>query len=134
MPKNSVQIINPEALTDHLNALVEAAGESALRQAAVAGARVILDEVKLRVPRATGAAANELIIAYDKETSVPGKIASYLVTWSKKAYYLRFVEFGTSKAAAHPFLRPGFESKKKAAAEAVALSIQSQLKGSTNGK
>lgn len=36
---------------------------------------------------------------------------------SQDAYYWRFVEFGTSKMAARPFLRPGFEASKMAAVE-----------------
>lgn len=35
------------------------------------------------------------------------------------AYYWRFVEFGTSKMAARPFLRPAFEAKKQAAVDAI---------------
>lgn len=38
---------------------------------------------------------------------------------SLDAYYWRFVEFGTSKMAARPFLRPAFEAKKLAAIEAI---------------
>jgi HK97 gp10 family phage protein len=35
------------------------------------------------------------------------------------AFYGRFVEFGTSKMSAHPFMRPAFEAKKDAAIEAM---------------
>lgn len=38
---------------------------------------------------------------------------------SVDAYYWRFVEFGTSKMAARPFLRPAFEAKKLAAIDAI---------------
>lgn len=38
---------------------------------------------------------------------------------SKDAYYWRFVEFGTVKMAAKPFLRPAFEAKKLEAVEAI---------------
>lgn len=34
-------------------------------------------------------------------------------------FYWRFVEFGTSKMAARPFMRPAFEVKKQAAVEAI---------------
>ena len=34
---------------------------------------------------------------------------------SNRAYYGRFLELGTSKMAAHPFLRPAFESKSQEA-------------------
>jgi HK97 gp10 family phage protein len=35
------------------------------------------------------------------------------------AFYWRFVEFGTSKMSARPFLRPAFEAKKMEAVEAI---------------
>ena len=35
------------------------------------------------------------------------------------AYYWRFLEFGTSKLSAKPFLRPAFEAKKDAAVDAI---------------
>jgi HK97 gp10 family phage protein len=38
---------------------------------------------------------------------------------SKDGYYWRFVEFGTVKMAARPFLRPALEAKKMDAVEAM---------------
>lgn len=38
---------------------------------------------------------------------------------SQDAFYARFVEFGTSKMPARPFMRPAFEAKKSAAVEAI---------------
>jgi HK97 gp10 family phage protein len=128
MAKKPFEVANPQALTAQLRGLSLAMGESTLRQAAVAGARVILDEMELRVTVATGKAKKSLLIAYDKEVSVEGKVASYIVTWSKAAFYLRFVEYGTSRSAAKPFMRPSFEAKKTAAAEAVRQVIDEKLK------
>ncbi|WP_255631138.1 HK97-gp10 family putative phage morphogenesis protein [Caballeronia sp. dw_19] len=131
MAKKAFAVMNPEGLTAQLSALENAVSESTLRKAALAGARIFLEEERLRIPRDTGAGADALIIAYDAEASVAGKIASYLVTWSKDAYYLRFVEYGTSKMAAEPFKRPAYEAKKTAAAQAVADVIDSQIKANT---
>ena len=39
------------------------------------------------------------------------------------AYYWRFVEFGTAKMPAHPFLRPAFEAQKMAAIEKFRTSL-----------
>lgn len=133
MAKKPFEVANPEALTAQLRALDNAMGESTLRQAAVAGARILLEEMELRVPVKSGKGKRSLLIAYDKEVSVTGKIASYIVTWSKEAFYLRFVEFGTSHSAADPFMRPAFEAKKTAAAEAVRQVIDEKLKAA-NGK
>ncbi|WP_246287574.1 HK97-gp10 family putative phage morphogenesis protein [Paraburkholderia sediminicola] len=133
MARKPFEVANPDALTAQLRALDDAMGESTLRQAAVAGARIILDEMELRIPVASGKGKTSLLIAYDKEVSVTGKIASYIVTWSKEAFYLRFVEYGTSHSAANPFMRPAFEAKKNAAAEAVRQVIDEKLKAA-NGK
>ena len=146
MVKN-VTIENPDALTDALNALGEIESESVLRQAAVAGARVIFEEVKMRVPvgiaewesrdgkqkRYPGFLRDNMLIAYDKEVSVPGKIASYLVTWSKDAFYGKFVEYGTSKMGAKSFLRTGYMAKRTAAAEAVSDVIQQKVEDLKHG-
>lgn len=136
---------NPSALTEYLDRLETVGGESALRQAAVAGARVIFDEAKLRAPvgtsyehkgtsHAPGTLRNSMLIAYDREASLEGHLAMYLVTWSRDAFYGRFLEFGTSKAAARPFLRPGYEAKKRAAADAMIAVIQKLATEAARGK
>lgn len=141
----SFVIENPEALTAALRALDNVTSESVLRQAAVAGARVYFDEMKVRAPVAIrayerkgteiypGFLRDNILIAYDKEQSVEGRIASYIVTWSKQAFYGRYVETGTSKMAADPFLRPSYEAKKTAAAEAVDAVFQQKVTELTGG-
>lgn len=146
MARNTVEVINGEALKGALLAAETVVSESALRQAAVAGARVFHAEVQLRAPvdngiyegkqgaHPPGFLRSKIIIAYDDEVSVPGRIASYLVTWSKEAFYGRFLEYGTSKMAARPFLRPAFEAKKQAAAAAVDEVIQTKAKELIRGQ
>ncbi|MDY7815371.1 HK97-gp10 family putative phage morphogenesis protein [Burkholderia pseudomallei] len=148
MAKNIV-VINPDALTAKLRALGDIASESTLRQAAVAGAREVLYEAKLRAPvyaqafegNASGVnwtrygvqyypgyLRDHLIIAYDKQVSVAGRIASYIVTWTREAFYGRFVEHGTSKMAAKPFLRPAYEAKKADVKNAIDDVIAAKIK------
>lgn len=144
--RNNFEVENPQALRDTLLAAETVVSESVLRQAAVAGIRVIHAEVKLRAPvdkgiyegklgkHPPGFLREHIIIAYDDEASVPGRIASYLVTWSKEAFYGRFLEFGTSKMPAQAFLRPGYEAKKRAAAAAVDEVIQRKAKELIGGQ
>ncbi|MCA7943266.1 HK97-gp10 family putative phage morphogenesis protein [Burkholderia vietnamiensis] len=143
---DSLSIENPEGLTAAIDALSQVASESVLRQATVAGARVIFDEVKLRTPigiatwesrngkqkRYPGFLRDNILIAYDKERSADGLRATYLVTWSKDAFYGRFVEYGTSKMAANPFLRPGYDASKDAAAEKFGEVIDEKVKELTS--
>lgn len=136
----SFAVENPGALVAQLRALDDIASESTLRQAAVAGARVIFDEAKVRVPVGVreyerkgttiypGFLRDHLLIAFDKEQSVEARSASYIVTWSKEAFYGRFVEHGTSKMAADPFLRPAFDVKKEEADHAIAEVIDRKVK------
>jgi len=44
------------------------------------------------------------------------------------AYYWRFVEFGTAKMAARPFMRPAFEAKKGDALEAIKGRLADRIK------
>ncbi|QTD91757.1 HK97-gp10 family putative phage morphogenesis protein [Burkholderia anthina] len=132
--RSSMVMVNPDALTANLRALSTAMSEETLRRAAVAGARVFLDEEKLRVPVLSGTGRDNLIIAYDKDVSTEGVIASYIVTWTKKAFYLRFLEYGSSHAAAKPFKRPAFEAKKKAASEAVDSVLNAAIQGASHVK
>jgi len=137
---------NGASLTAALNALDDISSESVLRQAAVAGARVVHAEARLRAPvdlgiyegkqgkHPPGFLRDHLIIAYDDEVSVPGRIASYIVTWSREAFYGRFWEFGTSKMAAQPFLRPAFDARKTNAAAAVDEVIQVKVRELNSGK
>lgn len=39
-------------------------------------------------------------------------VAEIGISWRGRAFYGRFLEFGTSKLAAKPFLRPAFDAKK----------------------
>lgn len=43
------------------------------------------------------------------------------------AYYWRFVEFGTSKMAARPFMRPAFNTSKERAIEAIAAKLSARI-------
>lgn len=146
MPKRFVEVENPQALIDSFDAFSDDAMESILRQAAIAGAREFFFETKLRAPvdkgiyegkqgkHPPGFLRDHIIIAYDDEVSVPGRIASYLVTWSKEAFYGYFLEFGTSNMAAQPFLRPAFEAKKRASVRAAEAVFEAKVKELSHGK
>lgn len=105
-----------------LDAIVEASNK-AVRPAAQAGAQVLYDEVLMRVPVAAkvktkkggrkilpGALKAAIYQAFSKDNSGTDH-ATYHVSWNyKKAPHGHLVEFGTSTAPAHPFLRPSFDA------------------------
>lgn len=124
-----------------LDKVTEAAQE-AVRPAAQAGAQVFYDEVKLRAPESAKAHSTK----NKKLTYQPGNLkkaiyqafadkqstddrAVYRISWNKdKAFYGRFIEFGTSRMPARPFLRPAFDAMQSRAVEAVEAKMFERLK------
>jgi HK97 gp10 family phage protein len=102
------------------------------RPAAQAGIQVLYDEVKVRAPVSKqarvskkgkvikpGALRDSIYQVYSKDNSGEAK-ATFHCSWNaKKAPHGHLVEFGTSRAPAHPFLRPAFDAKRSEIAEAV---------------
>lgn len=88
-------------------------GRRALRKGLRAGANVGLKEARSRVPKKTGNTAKKTRV---KDQGVRGEDATFSVTTN---YVGRFLEMGTSKMAARPFIRPAFESRASDIVEAV---------------
>lgn len=110
-----------------------------LRRSVMAGGRIVRDEAKGRAPMYHGKVAKghpppgtlkrAIAAARSNRSSGPGKeVVNIYVRQAKNgsvgdakikayskldAYYWRMVEFGTSKMAAQPFLRPAFEANKE---------------------
>lgn len=122
---------------------ITTAAEKATRPAAQSGAQVFYDEVKQRVPMSAkphksgkktynpGTLRKAIYQAFADKESGDGK-AMYRVSWNKThAFYGRFVEFGTSKMAAKPFLRPAYDAARAKAVKAVQERMAVELKKAT---
>jgi HK97 gp10 family phage protein len=116
-----------------------------LRAAVLSGAVIVRDAAKIIAPISTGPVATghpppgtlrrAIYMARSNRDRGPGKEVAHVFvrqapngSAGKKgvkkygkldAYYWRWVEFGTSKMAAHPFMRPAFEANKERAVEAI---------------
>lgn len=102
---------------------ITVAAEECMRPAAQAGIQVFYDEVLLRVPVNTktrtlksgrvippGALKASIYQAFSKDNSGEG-FATYHCSWNHlKAPHGHLVENGTSRAPAHPFIRPAFDA------------------------
>lgn len=121
-------------IEEEFDSMTVAAGKAA-RVAAQAGAEELYIEAKLRCPvsqdahyfygknsKKTGVRylfkpgnlRDAIYQVYSKDNSKEGVMATYHVAWNhRKAPYGFMVEFGTSNAPAHPFLRPAFDAKYK---------------------
>lgn len=99
-----------------------------IRNGAQAAAQVFYDEAKLLAPEsdedhwfygtharyrfAKGNLKRAIYQVFAEKQSGNG-IATYKITWNhKKAPYGFMVEFGTSRAPAHPFMRPAYDAGK----------------------
>jgi HK97 gp10 family phage protein len=65
-------------------------------------AKALADDARALAPKQTGKGARSI----DHEIGFDEKGAYVRVSWSKEAFYMQFAEFGTSRQAATPFLRP----------------------------
>lgn len=111
----------------------------AARPAAQAAAQIFHDEVRARVPVSAkphksgkktynpGTLRQAIYQAFAERESGEGH-ATYRVSWNKShAFYGRFVEFGTSKAAANPFLRPGYDAARARALSAAQVLLAASV-------
>jgi len=120
----------------------------AARPAAQAGAQVIYDLARLKVPVSSkshwfhgssfkktgqkyfftpGSLRDSIYQVYSKDNSNESK-ATYHVSWNRtEAPYAWMVEFGTSRAPAHPFMRPAIVEGRKKAIEAVKAEFVSRV-------
>jgi HK97 gp10 family phage protein len=130
-------------LSAALKELPNRIARNALRQSVARGAVVIRDEAKTRAPVSTtppapgdplpGTLKRSIVIKHDKDrSSLTSQTYVVAVRHGKKyrnqgkkgnrsqdAYYWRWVEFGTVKMAARPFMRPAFEAQKEAAVQEI---------------
>lgn len=91
-----------------------------VRNAARAGAVLIRRKAKSLAPRATGQLVKDIVLRTKREPN--GDIVAR-VGVKPLSFYGMFAEFGTSRQAARPWLRPAFDSQR----EQVAKAIQDRL-------
>jgi HK97 gp10 family phage protein len=135
-----------QAFLNQLPAKIE---RNIMRSALRAGAKVIADEAKLNVPVKDGLLRDSIRVS---TRARKGQVTASAKAGSRKAWYWRFVEFGTAAhtikssigsalffnggafksvrhpgARAKPFMRPALDSKSNDAIRAVGRKIQERL-------
>lgn len=144
----TVEVKGLKELNEALRQLPERVARNTLRGATAAGAAVIRKEARLRAPIYTGDLSDKHPPAGTLRKSVYQKQIRELSSLVKQtfyvgvrtgkrlkdktgrtldAYYWRFVEFGTVKMSARPFLRPAFEAKKLEAIEAIKAYLAARI-------
>lgn len=147
-----------------LDKLTAAVGENTLRAAGFAGAAVFRDEVIRAAPKDTGFLSQQVGVIRATEKSDGAVVQTYLVkvrggqikyantrrnrragritqageslkTYEQTdAFYWRFFEYGSSKMAARPFIRPSYESKKGEALQAMKTKLAEKINEALSAK
>lgn len=152
----SVHIEGLRELTRALKELPDRVAKNGLRSAVYAGARVIQTEARQRAPVAEkptrpnqpkpGTLRRAIIMKHLREQSGRHRqVFAITVRRGKKyrnqgkkknlsqdAWYWHFIEFGTIKMAARPFLRPALESKRLAAVAAIKDKLADRIQQEAN--
>ncbi len=130
--------IKVEGLAEMRRALLELPVElqkGPLRAAVSAGAKVVQDKARELAPEDTGTLKRAIYRTRSKEGSsavqemaiVGARSGKRLRRRGLDAYYWRFLEFGTSKMAARPFLRPAFDTTMSQQVEAIAQKLKAGI-------
>ena len=134
-----VEVQGLKELEQELLALPDKIGGRGLQSALTSAALPIVAEAKAKVPLAHaayrlygGGVANpgwlmDRIVR--KKVREGGNSAEVIITVTdrRQSYFWKFIEFGTSKMAAHPFLRPAFEAKATEALERFKARLQAGI-------
>lgn len=125
---NEIRIEGLRELRANLLKLTDRTAKNVLNRAVNAGARIIRDEAKQNAPVDSGKLKRNIITA---KRRAPKGSANFVVTVREKgkaddpknAFYARFLEFGTAKFPAAPFMAPAFENKKREAIQAIGKAL-----------
>ena len=122
-----------------LEELPKNVARNCLRTAVSSGAALIRDEAKNRAPVDTGEMRRDIMIKRERSDNQRAIYSVFVRAGkrsrlsgkgrdvSKDSFYWRFVEFGTSKMAAHPFMRPAFDTMKDQAVSTIADSLKTRI-------
>ncbi len=113
-------------LDRQLHSLPAHVAGNALAASVRAGARVVRDAVRDKAPVNTGALRANVYVANER-TGDDAEKAVLVGVRNRKTYYWRFIEFGTRKMAARPFLRPAFDGCEHEAVSAMTDKLEQRL-------
>ena len=156
MTEQTIQLTGFTELAAALRELPQRVAKNALRAAVNAGASVIKKQVVQNAPEDTGLLKKEIYQKQIREKSGDFRqtyfvgVRTYKMKYANTranrrksrvtqageslktydinaAFYWRYVEFGTSKMTAKPFIRPAFEAKKEDAVEAIRTKLDERI-------
>jgi len=116
----TVTIQNLPALQRDFANLTAKMQRGVLRDALRAAARPVVASAKSKVPVRTG----KLQRGIQQRVSVRSGSAEAIIGFDRKQFYGRFIELGTSKMSAKPFLRPALDESQNQIEQAFAAAVE----------
>ena len=132
----AIQVIGAQELADALHSLARKDMNRATRKGLRVAANLVRDEARRRAPMRTGRLRRNITVSVSskvakvrvREGSVKSKKAGIAArTDPQNAYYARFLEHGTSKMAARPFMRPALDAQKDKAVSGFRDAVQAEI-------
>lgn len=96
------------------------------RKALKSGGEILREEISNKAPRDTGDLAESITVSRIK--SKDGIRYVEVGPNPKTAWRAKFIEFGTSKMAAKPFMTPAVEAKRREVLEAISDVLREELR------
>jgi len=126
-----VKIEGLDELKKALDQLPKELHKGPLRSAVSAGAKVVQERARTLAPEDTGTLKRAIYRTRSREgSSAVQEMAIVGIRYGRRfrkrgldAWYWRFLEFGTSKMQAQPFLRPAFDSTIQQQIEAIKVRL-----------
>lgn len=122
MPKKSVKVIKT-----NVKAILDSMTGDKLGMAVMAGAFVLESAAKIKTPIDTGNLVNSInteLVSSD-ETSAFAEVGTGVE-------YAEHVEFGTSKMAAQPYMRPAYDETESTIQATIQRFVKQNIEGATS--
>jgi len=122
--ETSFNLTGDKQLERALKNVNKAAEGRALRKATKAGAEVIVQEARNKAPYKTGKLKRAI---RSKFGQARGRIVTVEIGPAPRAHYGGFLEVGTSRMPAQPFLRPAMDETKQEAVDILRAALYTEL-------